>query len=94
MTAARHVQQGFRAPNPAEIGDAGSTSGFVGNLWDPVYAPGGPASTAARSRTCRPACSILCNIVLQEPQLSAPHLKPEKSTSFTVGTIFEPKRKT
>ena len=79
--------KGFRAPNPAEIGDAGSTSGFVGNLHDPVYCPNGVAQP-----NLPPGMLDPCNIALQELQLSSPHLKPEKSTSFTVGTIFEPNK--
>ena len=79
--------KGFRAPNPAEVGDAGSTSGFVGNLHDPVYCPGGVVQP-----NLPPGMLDPCNIALQELQLSAPHLKPEKSTSFTLGTIFEPNK--
>jgi iron complex outermembrane receptor protein len=83
--------KGFRAPNPAETGNAGSTSGFVGNLYDPVYCPGGPINGGPIANL--PAGMLNpCNIALQELQLSAPHLKPEKSTSFTVGTIFEPNK--
>jgi iron complex outermembrane receptor protein len=80
------VGRGFRAPNPAEIGDAGSTSGFVGNLYDPVYCPGGNGPIA----NLPPGMLNPCSIALQELQLSAPHLKPEKSTSLTFGAIFEP----
>jgi iron complex outermembrane receptor protein len=77
--------KGFRAPNPAETGDAGSTSGFVGNLKDPLYCPNGkPADNLP------PGLLDPCNIALQELQLSAPHLKPEKSQSFTLGVILEP----
>ena len=79
--------KGFRAPNPAEVGDAGSTSGFVGNLHDPVYCPNGNVQPDLPAGMLDP-----CNIALQELQLSAPHLKPEKSTSFTLGTIFEPNK--
>jgi iron complex outermembrane receptor protein len=79
--------KGFRAPNPAETGDAGSTSGFVGNLHDPVYCPNGVVQPNLPAGMLDP-----CNIALQELQLSAPHLKPEKSTSFTLGTIFEPNK--
>ena len=79
--------KGFRAPNPAETGDAGSTSGFVGNLHDPVYCPNGNVQPGLPAGMLDP-----CNIALQELQLSAPHLKPEKSTSFTLGTIFEPNK--
>ena len=79
--------KGFRAPNPAEVGDAGSTSGFVGNLHDPVYCPGGVVQP-----NLPPGMLDPCNIALQELQLSSPHLKPEKSTSFTAGLIFEPNK--
>ena len=88
--------KGFRAPNPTEVGDAGSTSGFVGNLHDPVYCPNGPqsASNPNGGAIANLPAGMLdpCNIALQELQLSAPHLKPEKSTSFTLGTIFEPNK--
>ena len=77
--------EGFRAPNPAEIGNAGSTSGYVGGLYDPVNCPGGPKAAGNQNNPS-------CNIALQELQLSAPHLKPERSQSFTLGTIFEPNR--
>ena len=79
--------KGFRAPNPAETGNAGSTSGFVGNLHDPVYCPNGNVQPDLPAGMLDP-----CNIALQELQLSSPHLKPEKSTSFTLGTIFEPNK--
>ena len=79
--------KGFRAPNPAETGNAGSTSGFVGNLHDPVYCPNGVVQPDLPAGMLDP-----CNIALQELQLSSPHLKPEKSTSFTLGTIFEPNK--
>jgi iron complex outermembrane receptor protein len=79
--------RGFRAPNSTEIGDAGSTSGFVGNLHDPLYCPGG-------REVPNPPPGLLdpCNIALQELQLSSKHLDPEKSSSFTLGAIFEPSR--
>ena len=80
--------KGFRAPNPAEVGDAGSTSGFVGNLHDPQYCPDGVNPVANLPDGMLNPCSI----ALQELQLSAPHLKPEKSTSFTLGTILEPNK--
>ncbi len=84
--------KGFRAPNPAEVGDAGSTSGFVGNLADPVYCPVGPNGNRQALPNLPAGMLNPCDIALQELQLSAPHLKPEKSTSFTVGTIFEPNK--
>ena len=88
--------KGFRAPNPAEVGDAGSTSGFVGNLQGSGVLPARPED-GLQPRGCPIAnlpAGMLdpCNIALQELQLSAPHLKPERSTSFTLGTIFEPNK--
>ncbi len=79
--------KGFRAPNPAETGDAGSTSGFVGGFHDPLYCPGGTPAANLPTGLNNP-----CSIALQELQLSAPHLKPEKSSSFTLGAIFEPNK--
>ncbi len=88
--------KGFRAPNPAETGDAGSTSGFVGNLHDPVYCPNGPLSPTNPNggpiASTPPGMLDPCNIALQELQLSAPHLKPERSQSFTLGIILEPNK--
>lgn len=75
--------RGFRAPNPAEQGTSGSTSGYVGGLYDPVNCPGGPSVPSNSSNSS-------CNIALQELQLPGKNLKPERSTSFTIGTIFEP----
>ena len=79
--------KGFRAPNPAETGDAGSTSGYVGNLHDPLYCPNGQVADNLPAGLLDP-----CNIALQELQLSSPHLKPERSTSFTLGIILEPNK--
>ena len=93
LTLRGTFSKGFRAPNPAEVGDAGSTSGFVGNLRDPVYCPTSPANPLGAPLPNLPQGMINpCDIALQELQLSAPHLKPEKSTSFTIGTIFEPNK--
>ena len=90
LTLRGTYSRGFRAPNPAEIGQAGSTSGFVGGLYDPVNCPGGPLGPSNPNPKTDPNGS--CNIALQELQLSAPHLKPEKSKSFTLGIIVEPSR--
>lgn len=74
--------QGFRAPTPAEIGTAGSNSGYVGGFYDPLKCPGGP--TAAGPNL--PACDI----ALKELQLPAAHLAPERSISRSFGVIVAP----
>ncbi|MBV8468650.1 MAG: TonB-dependent receptor [Burkholderiaceae bacterium] len=63
--------EGFRAPNAAEMGVSGSTSGKLSPVTD-------PANGALVS--------------IPELQLSNPHLKPEKSDSYTLGIIFEPNK--
>jgi iron complex outermembrane receptor protein len=86
LTLRGTYSQGFRAPSPTEIGQAGSTSGFIGGgLHDPLYCPGGN-----QVANLPPGVNAPCNIPLQELQLSAAHLNPEKSNSFTLGLIFEP----
>jgi iron complex outermembrane receptor protein len=87
LTLRGTYSRGFRAPNPAETGDAGSTSGFVGGLNDPQYCPGGTAAGNLPPGLLNP-----CGIALQELQLSAQHLEPEKSQSYTLGLIIEPSR--
>jgi len=74
--------QGFRAPNPAETGHSGSTSGVLNPLYDPVLCAGGNASTAIDPNQC--------GIFITELQLSNPKLKPERSNSYTFGVILEP----
>jgi iron complex outermembrane receptor protein len=71
LTLRGTYSQGFRAPNIAESGNAGSTSGVLNAAINPangnlIYVP---------------------NI-----QLSSDHLKPEKSSSYTLGFILEPNR--
>ncbi|MDE2081491.1 MAG: TonB-dependent receptor [Burkholderiales bacterium] len=61
--------KGFRAPNAAERGVSGSTSGVLAQVADPLT--GAP-------------------VQFPQLQLSNPDLKPEKSTSYTLGVIFEP----
>jgi iron complex outermembrane receptor protein len=74
--------QGFRAPNPAEIGKSGSTSGVLNPLYDPVLCAGGNAATAIDPNQCA--------VFITELQLSNPKLKPERSNSYTLGMILEP----
>jgi iron complex outermembrane receptor protein len=71
--------QGFRAPNPVEIGISGSSAGFLPPLVDTALCaavtPGQP-----------------CSIAVGGTQLQLPgkDLKPEKSRSHTLGIVFEP----
>jgi iron complex outermembrane receptor protein len=74
--------QGFRAPNPAETGKAGSTSGVLNPLYDPLLCANGNAASAIDPSQC--------GIFLTEQQLANAQLKPERSSSYTLGLILEP----
>ncbi len=83
------VAKGFRAPNPAENGTAGSLFGFNNNVRDPLLCPtsnanGTPNLTAP---TNVPAFCGFGPIYLQSTTKS---LQPEKSNSYTLGMILEP----
>ena len=71
--------KGFRAPNAVESGISGSSAGFLPALYDTalckVVKPGEP-----------------CDLYVGGTQLQVPgkNLKPEKSTSFTLGVLLEP----
>jgi iron complex outermembrane receptor protein len=80
------ISKGFRAPGPAENGNAAS-SGGVGNAADPVLCAGGyrpdgkyPRGTVISS----------CNESLIGLSTTNPDLKPEHSVSGTLGIILEP----
>lgn len=70
---------GFRAPNPVEAGVSGSSAGYLPPLVDTALCnlvkPGQP-----------------CDIGVGGTQLQLPgkDLRPEKSTSYTLGLVFEP----
>jgi iron complex outermembrane receptor protein len=76
--------KGFRAPNPAEVGNAGSFFTFNG-IDDPVLCANGDPKTRGNVPT---ACGLNPPYV----QLTTPSLSPEKSTSYTLGLIVEPVR--
>ena len=76
--------KGFRAPNPAEVGNAGSFFTFNG-IDDPVLCANGNPQSAGNVPT---ACGLNPPYV----QLTTPSLSPEKSTSYTLGLILEPMR--
>jgi iron complex outermembrane receptor protein len=76
--------RGFRAPNPAEVGNAGSFFTFNG-INDPILCANGDPKTKGNVPT---ACGLNPPYV----QLTTPSLSPEKSTSYTLGVILEPVR--
>jgi iron complex outermembrane receptor protein len=77
-------ERGFRAPNPAETGNAGSFFSYNG-IADPILCPGGPnndhaAGTVIGSCTLQPAYV----------QITSKNLSPEKSKSYTLGIVVDP----
>ena len=74
--------RGFRAPNPAEVGNAGSFFTFNA-IPDPLLCPDGNQKTKGNVPA---ACAISPPYV----QTTNPNLSPEKSTSYTFGIILEP----
>ncbi len=71
--------QGFRAPNPVEIGISGSSAGYLPPLVD-----------TALCRLATPGDPCAIPVGGTQLQLPGKDLKPEKSRSFTLGIIFEP----
>ena len=71
--------KGFRAPNAVEAGISGSSAGFLPALYDTALCklvkPGQP-----------------CDLYVGGTQLQLPgqNLKPERSTSYTLGLLLEP----
>lgn len=80
LTLRGTYSQGFRAPNIAESGNAGSTSGLLPVAFNPAVCTG-----AVNPNNCE-------SIFVPNIQLSNPGLKPEKSESYTLGFILEPNR--
>jgi iron complex outermembrane receptor protein len=74
--------RGFRAPNPAEVGNAGSFFTFNA-INDPVLCKDGSQTTAGNVPS---ACGINPPYV----QVTSKDLSPEKSKSYTLGIIVEP----
>ena len=74
--------RGFRAPNPAEVGNAGSIFTF-NRINDPILCANVSKTTA---NNVPGACAIAPVYV----QTTSPGLSPEKSKSFTFGIITEP----
>lgn len=76
------VAKGFRAPGPAENGTAGQTF-FAGSSNDPALCADGNPATVGNFPT---QCAVSVGTI----QSTNKDLKPETSTSFTLGLIFEP----
>ncbi len=76
--------RGFRAPNPAEVGNAGSFFTFNA-INDPILCANGSRTTAGNV----PAA---CGFAPPYVQTTNPDLQPEKSKSYTLGIIVEPMR--
>ena len=74
--------RGFRAPNPAETGNAGSFFSFNA-INDPVLCPGGNQKAAG-------AVVAYCNFTPTYVQTTSKDLSPEKSKSYDLGLVMEP----
>jgi iron complex outermembrane receptor protein len=81
--------EGFRAPNPAENGNAGQSfyyTTYRDNTLCPNTSPGVDPATLAGNYPRQCAIGLLG---VQQPNAK---LKPETSKSYTLGIIFEPTR--
>jgi iron complex outermembrane receptor protein len=76
--------RGFRAPNPAEVGNAGSFFTFNA-INDPILCANGSVTTAGNVPS---ACGVNPPYVTQTTK----NLSAEKSKSYTLGIIAEPMR--
>ncbi len=74
--------KGFRAPSPAENGQSSTLFG-LGGFQDPILCPNGKAGA---NGTVPAACSEGIGFA----QTTTADLKPEKSTSYTGGFVWEP----
>ena len=76
--------RGFRAPNPAETGNAGSFFSFNA-INDPILCPGG-------NRTAAGTVVAYCGFTPTFVQTTSKDLSPEKSKSYDLGIVMEPVR--
>lgn len=77
------ASKGFRAPGPGENGHSGQ-SFVAGSSADPILCKNSGTITAPGNFVGQ------CSVAIPQLQLSNPNLKPETSTAFTLGVIFEP----
>jgi iron complex outermembrane receptor protein len=75
--------KGFRAPDANESGEAGAAF-LAATVPDPILCPHPAAANTPGNYPTQ------CSLELVGVQNSNPALKPEKSTNFTLGAIFEP----
>jgi iron complex outermembrane receptor protein len=75
--------KGFRAPNPAENGQAGQTF-FASTFNDPILCQNPDPVTTPHNFVGQ------CNVAPPFQQSTNAGLKPETSKSFTLGVIYEP----
>jgi len=84
------ASNGFRAPNTSESGQAGAFA-FAAAGYDPVYCPGGLVNgVPPKGAAINVNGNNLCNYQPTALSVANPNLQPERSTSFTLGTILEP----
>jgi iron complex outermembrane recepter protein len=76
--------KGFRAPAPAEFGHAQTLFG-LGGFADPVLCPNGSGGPFPAG-TIKADCSEQIGFA----QTTTSNLKPERSTSFTAGSVIQP----
>jgi len=76
------VSRGFRAPNPSENGNAGQSFVF-GSTNDPLLCADNNPKTVGNFPS-------QCSVTLPGLQTSNPALRPERSTSTSLGVVFEP----
>jgi iron complex outermembrane receptor protein len=76
--------RGFRAPNPAETGNAGSFFSYNA-ISDPILCPSGNPKTAG-------SVAAYCGFTPVFVQQTSKDLSPEKSKSYDLGIVLEPIR--
>ena len=75
--------KGFRAPDPAENGIAGQTY-YAPTIRNPILCPNASSPTAAGNFAGQ------CSVSVPFVQNTNPNLKPETSTSYTLGVVYSP----
>lgn len=78
------ASRGFRAPGPAENGNSAQAFSY-GATADPVLCPDGNPATVGNFPT-------QCNVALPGLLTTSRALRPEKSTAYSLGLVFEPSK--